>query len=186
MADLAIAAGHLYRLDISLTAKIAFFDRDGVLNKNIGYAHRPEDCQLMPGAGNALNLVAQKGFKIVVVTNQSGIARGYYDESALIRFNDHLQGMLAKDGNAPPFDHVFHCPHHPEHGIAALKTDCRCRKPQPGMILDGLALYAANPNDCFLVGDKQSDIEAANKAGIDGYLYTEGRLDDLVSRILAI
>ena len=152
--------------------KAAFFDRDGVLNVDHGYLHSPDQWEWIPGALPALHRLRALDYKIVVVTNQSGVARGYYPERAVIELHDWLIDQGA------PLDAFYYCPHGPDDG-------CDCRKPAPGMILRALADLNLDPATSFLVGDKPSDVEAARAAGVRGFLFPGGDLDAFVEWVLA-
>ena len=109
----------------------AFLDRDGVLNVDHGYAHRPEQLEWVEGAAEAVRLLNEAGYYVLVVTNQSGVARGFFDEAAVKSFHAHMQDGLSAHG--AHIDAFYYCPHHPEGTIKPLAVRCRCRKPAPGM-----------------------------------------------------
>ncbi len=160
----------------------AFFDRDGVINQDSGYVHDPADFVLVEGIAAAIRRCNDAGYLVFVVTNQSGIARGYFPEDAVVRLHAHMVDRLAAAGAR--IDAVRHCPHHPDAAVAAYRRACDCRKPEPGMILDLLAQWRADPTRSFLVGDKQTDVDAAAGAGIAGYLFDGGDVGALVRRAL--
>lgn len=141
----------------------AFLDRDGVINEDRGYVHRAEDFQLLPGVVEALQLLA-RDHVLVVVTNQSGIARGYYTEAQHHALSDHLRGLLK------PADveiaAVYHCPHHPEAALAQWRRECDCRKPGPGMLLRAAEELGLDLSASLLAGDRGSDIAAGRAAGV--------------------
>ena len=160
-----------------------FFDRDGVLNEDIGYAHRPDQLRWMPGAREAVKRANDAGLFTFVVTNQAGVARGLYDEAAIGQFHSAMQADLWAIG--AHMDGFEYCPHHPEHGRdGSAPVDCRRRKPGPGMILDLMARWTIDPARSLLIGDRESDVAAASAAGIAGYLYQSGSVDDLLARAL--
>jgi D-glycero-D-manno-heptose 1,7-bisphosphate phosphatase len=159
---------------LSATRPAAFFDRDGVLNHDRGYVHRIEEFVWIDGAREAIALLRAAGYLTVLVTNQSGIARGYYDEAALQRLHEHLQHDLAHFGTA--LDAWYFCPHLPEATVAAYRVDCPCRKPKPGMLLRAAQEHAIDLTSSLLIGDKQSDLEAAQAAGARGFLFQGGDL----------
>lgn len=136
---------------------IAFLDRDGVINVDHGYVGSPADLDLIAGVPAALTLLRDLGYKLAVVTNQSGIARGYYTEADFRRVTDHMAGLLAVHG--VELDLVLHCPHGPN-------DDCCCRKPKPGMILEGARRLGGDLSCSVLFGDKASDIAAGQAAGV--------------------
>ncbi|MEO0003721.1 MAG: hypothetical protein RLZZ22_1413 [Pseudomonadota bacterium] len=142
----------------------AFLDRDGVINRDRAYVSRWEDFEFVPGAIDAMRRLKQAGYALVVVTNQSGIARGYYSEAQYQALTAAMKQALADAGAA--VDAVYHCPHHPKGQLAELAIDCDCRKPAPGMILRAARELNLALADSVLVGDKPSDIEAARAAGV--------------------
>src|SRR5579871_4411502 len=111
----------------------AFLDRDGVINEELNYVHRVEDFHFLPGVLAACQKFVAAGYLLVVVTNQAGIARGYYDTAAFERLTEWMKARFAEAG--APLAGVYHCPHHPEGRIEALRIACDCRKPAPGLIL---------------------------------------------------
>lgn len=161
----------------------AFFDRDGVLNVDYGYVADPARLELVAGAAQAVRLCNAAGYLVLVVTNQSGVARGLYDEAAVARFHAALRIRLATEGAV--VDDFRHCPHHPTAGIGAYVRDCDCRKPKPGMILDLAHRWSVDMTRSFLVGDKPSDVAAAAAAGIPGLLFDGRDLPILVAAGLA-
>jgi D-glycero-D-manno-heptose 1,7-bisphosphate phosphatase len=161
----------------------AFLDRDGVINRDLGYVHRPDQFEWMPGAPDAIRLLNERGFRVIVVTNQSGIGRGLYDEAEFRAFMDWIGTKLAEHGAR--FDAVYYCPHHPTEARAPYRQTCDCRKPAPGLIRRAIAEHGLDPGQSFLIGDKSSDIEAAKAAGVTGHLFDGRDLLDLVRRILA-
>lgn len=146
--------------------RAVFLDRDGTLLDELGFLSRPEDLRLLPGAAEGVRLINQAGWSAVLVTNQSGIARGLFGEPELAAVHARLAEELAAHG--AHLDALFHCPHHPEQGLGALRRTCACRKPAPGLLLEaaerlGLALGAS-----WIVGDSQRDLEAGRRAGLAG------------------
>ena len=158
-----------------------FLDRDGVINVDTGYPHRIEDCKLIPGAARAIRRARDAGYMIGVVTNQGGIALGYYDEPMLKVFNDHLAGLLAEDGAV--LDAIAFCPHHPSSPDPAQRQ-CSCRKPHPGMLLKLAETYGISMKKSAMIGDRATDIEAGQAAGVRAFLFDGGNLDDLMCHVL--
>jgi D-glycero-D-manno-heptose 1,7-bisphosphate phosphatase len=159
-----------------------FLDRDGTLNHDEGYTHRPEALRWLPGAREAVRRINRAGLFAFVVSNQSGVARGYYDLDQVDRFHARMDEDLAAIGA-----HVdeFRCsPYHPEAAIEAYRRESPCRKPRPGMILDLAAAWPIDLSRSLLVGDRESDLAAAAAAGIRGHLYAGGDLDALMARLL--
>ncbi|MDD2338081.1 MAG: D-glycero-beta-D-manno-heptose 1,7-bisphosphate 7-phosphatase [Geobacteraceae bacterium] len=142
--------------------KAVFLDRDGVINVEKGYLHRVEDFEFLPGVPRALHLLKEAGFLLIVVTNQSGVARGYYSLEAVHELHRHLQDQLKPYGAA--IDGFYICPHHPEYESDDQPSDCSCRKPLPGMIVKAVSDFHIDPARSYLVGDKLSDIEAGRAA----------------------
>lgn len=160
-----------------------FFDRDGVLNEDAGYVHRPEDFRWIEGARDALRLVQDLGLLSIVVTNQSGVARGYYDQEDVDRLHQWMCDDLARDGIA--ITAFYSCPFHAEATVDRYRAiDHPDRKPNPGMILRAIADLAVDPLRALMVGDSWRDIEAARRAGIAGHLFEGGNLvDDIAVHI---
>ena len=159
-----------------------FFDRDGVLNHDDGYTHRIEDFHWTETAGQAVKSCNEAGYFVFVVTNQAGIAHGYYDESAVRRLHRHMNDILRDQGAW--IDDFRYCPHHPQGSLPAYARPCDCRKPRPGMILSLLDAWPVMTEGSVLLGDRQSDIEAAEAAGLPGVLFTGGCLQTVVEATL--
>ena len=145
---------------IDTSVKAVFLDRDGVLNEEKEYAHRLDQLQLIPGSAEALKLLQERGFKVIVTTNQAGIAYGYYTEQHIHVFHKALAERLANVGAY--IDAFYYCPHHAHKGKGVFKVDCQCRKPAPGMLLRAAQDFPIDLSQSFIVGDKWSDIEAHN------------------------
>lgn len=142
----------------------AFIDRDGVINRELGYVYRPQDFEVLAGALDGLTRLQHDGFALVVVTNQAGIARGLYTLADYARLTEHMTALLAARGIE--LTAVYHCPHHPEGRIAGFNIDCSCRKPAPGMLLRAASECGLDLTRSVLVGDKLSDIGAGRSAGV--------------------
>ena len=160
----------------------AFLDRDGVLNVNHGYVHKPGDFEWIEGAPEAVKLLNDAGYLVVVVTNQSGIGRGYYDEAAFHALCAHIDKELARAG--AHIDATYFCPNHPEAGLGPYRTLCEDRKPAPGMLRRAQAEWDIRTEQSFLIGDKPSDMQAAQAFGIPGHLFTGGNLLEFVRTLL--
>jgi rfaE bifunctional protein nucleotidyltransferase chain/domain len=144
--------------------KVAFLDRDGVINLDRAYVHKWEEFEFVPGAVDAMRRLREAGYALVVVTNQSGLARGMYSEAQYQALTVAMCAALTQAG--ADVEAVYHCPHHPKGQVAELAVECDCRKPAPGMILRAAQELGVSLADSFLVGDKPSDIEAARAAGV--------------------
>lgn len=140
-----------------------FLDRDGVINVDHGYVHKPEQVDWVPGIFELVARARAAGHAVVVVTNQAGIGRGYYSEADFHAFTAWMQAEFAARG--APIDRVYFCPDHPEHGIGPYRRDTPMRKPGPGMLLQAADELALDLPASTLVGDKESDIAAARAAG---------------------
>lgn len=144
-------------------ARAVFLDRDGTLVEPRHYPSRPEQLVLYPGLGPGLRRLQAVGYKLVVITNQSGLARGYFTEDDLDAMHAHLRAMLAREGVT--LDAIYHCPHHPDGAIPALAVRCACRKPAPGMLQRAAAEHGLDLAASWFVGDILDDVEAGNRAG---------------------
>ncbi|MBI4889277.1 MAG: HAD family hydrolase [Acidobacteria bacterium] len=149
-----------------------FLDRDGVIIEDIGYLGDPALIRFIPGAPAAIRRLNERAVKVIVVTNQAGVARGYYPESAIAAVHRRISELLAAE--SAHVDAFFYCPHHPRHGLPPYRQECACRKPQPGMILQGAAQFGADLARSVLIGDKHSDILAAHNAGTRSILVMTG------------
>lgn len=144
--------------------KAAFIDRDGVINQERAFVHKPEDFVLIDGSAEALRKLQAAGYLLVVVTNQSGIARGLYSEDDYLRLTEHMRAELLRAGVR--LDAVEYCPHLPDAPLERYRLDCDCRKPRAGMIRRAIAALNVDPQVSILVGDRNTDILAGRNAGI--------------------
>jgi D-glycero-D-manno-heptose 1,7-bisphosphate phosphatase len=158
-----------------------FFDRDGVLIVDSGYLAEAGQLVWYAGAQRALSRVAALGYRRFVVTNQSGVARGYFDEASVAAIHATMQADLPPTARIDAF---AYCPHHPDGSVARYARRCDCRKPAPGMIEHLIAAHGIDRTGSFLIGDRETDIEAATRAGIRGYLFPGGNLDAFVADVL--
>jgi D-glycero-D-manno-heptose 1,7-bisphosphate phosphatase len=144
--------------------KTIFLDRDGVINKEVGYLYKIEDFAFIQGVFKACKYFQDLGYKLIIITNQSGIARGYYSEED---FHTMTKWMI-EQFNAQNIDilDVFFCPHGPD-------STCQCRKPRPGMLLEAQDKYNIDIKNSWMIGDKEADVGAANAAGIDNTILVK-------------
>jgi len=155
----------------SASGKALFLDRDGVINVNHGYVHTPGQTDWVEGIFELCRIAQDAGYDLIVVTNQAGIARGYYSETTYLAYTQWLHGQFAERGI-----HLlatYYCPHHPEAGVGCWRLNCECRKPHPGMILAAAERYGINLAASVMVGDNVSDQRAAQAAGVGAYVMVE-------------
>ncbi len=162
----------------------AFLDRDGVLNVDRGYAHKPEDIEMIPGATAAVRLLNEADYYVFVVTNQSGVARGLYSEAEIDQVHRHIQDILRTEG--AHIDAYYYCPHHPDGSVKEFAIQCRCRKPEPGMLEQAASGWPIDLGRSFLIGDRDQDLAAAAAFNIRGIKFDAqaGSLVDLVRKEL--
>ena len=153
--------------------RAVFLDRDGVITPEPPhYAHELNQLELISKSANAIRLLNENGFLVIVASNQAGVARGYYREEDVILFNQALKENLAKEGAY--IDAIYYCPHHPEAKIERYRVECNCRKPKPGMLTRAGMELNIDLKQSFMVGDKLSDIEAEKKAGCKTIMVKTG------------
>lgn len=149
-----------------------FLDRDGVINEDTDYLHAPDNLKIFEGIGKTLTKVNRLGIPVVVVTNQSGIGRGYYTEADYLEINRMIGEKLKEDG--AHIDRFYHCPHHPTGGIGTYLQDSEDRKPKPGMLLKAAGELELDLSGSIMVGDKESDLVAGRAAGTACILVRTG------------
>lgn len=152
--------------------KAVFLDRDGTVNEEVGYLRNLADLRLIPGAGAAIKRLNDSGLKVVLVTNQSGIARGYFSESLLQEIHTRLEQMLHEEGAR--LDAIYYCPHHPSAGNSHYTKECDCRKPGTGLIDKAARDLDIDVKQSYVVGDKWSDVELGQRAGAHSVLVRTG------------
>ena len=160
----------------------AFLDRDGVLNMDLHYVHRPEQVEWIPGAIECVRRLNDLGYRVVVVTNQAGVAHGYYGEDSVHALHAWMSDQLAAHGAF--VDAFYHSPYHPEARVEKFRRTHVDRKPGSGMILRALSDLDIDKDRSFLIGDKESDILAAQSAGIPGHLFIGGNLNEFLDKCL--
>lgn len=149
-----------------------FLDRDGVVNEELwDYVKYPSEFKLLPGSARAIRLLNEEGIPAIVVSNQGGVAKGYYAEEAVKQIHQLMQEQLERV--RAHLDGIYYCPHHPE-GKGVYRQDCCCRKPSPGMLKKAASDFNLNLKECWMIGDKMTDIEAGKKAGCKTILVLTG------------
>ncbi len=144
--------------------KAIFLDRDGTINEEMGYINHADRFKVFDFVPESIRIFRKLGFKIIVVTNQSGIARGYFSESLLHEIHNKL--LVQMNDEHASIDDIFYCPHHPTEGRAPFKMDCECRKPKPGMILQAADKWQLDLTQSFMISDRYKDILFARKLNI--------------------
>jgi len=159
-------------MKLSAMRRAVFLDRDGTVNEEREYLYRVEDFVFVPGAPAAIRRLNEAGWLVVVVTNQSGVARGYYAEGDVERLHRHVSQQLAAAG--AHVDAFYFCPHHPLEGVGVYRRECDCRKGRPGMLLRAAAEHGIDLSSSYMVGDKVADVEAGEAAGCTPLLVLSG------------
>ena len=160
-----------------------FLDRDGVINVDHGYVGTRDRFDWIEGAREAVAHATKSGWRVFIVTNQSGVARGYYSEDDVRSLLTWITEECRLYGGT--IDDTRYCPYHPEARVAAYRQAHDWRKPNPGMLLDLMRKWDLAPDRCLLVGDQPTDIQAAERAGMKGYLFPGGNLLEFVKPVLA-
>lgn len=149
-----------------------FLDRDGTIIEDAEYLSDPEQVKLLPGSARGINIINKMGLKSIIVTNQSGVARGYFNESVIQHVQKKLEQLLEAEGAR--VDAMYYCPHHPTSGNPPYLKECNCRKPNTGMIDAAVEDLSIDPRHSYVIGDKAIDIELAHHAGAKGILVKTG------------
>ncbi len=160
--------------------RVVFLDRDGTINIEKNYLYRIEDFEFIPGAEKAISMLNRSGYQVVVVSNQAGVARGYYTVKDVEKLHNFIN-MRLKDYGAH-IDQFFFCPHHPEAGLGEYKIDCNCRKPKIGMFLQAEKIYQVDKNHSWMIGDNTSDIKAGQRYGIRTILVKSGYGKEVIKK----
>jgi D-glycero-D-manno-heptose 1,7-bisphosphate phosphatase len=147
-----------------MSNRALFLDRDGVVNVEVGYLHRIEDVRFVDGIFSLCRTAASLGYRLIVVTNQAGIARSFYTETDFHALMDFMRNTLRSQG--VELDAVYFCPFHPEHGVGEYKREHEDRKPGTGMLRRGAREFGVDLTESVMVGDRCSDVAAANSAGL--------------------
>lgn len=157
--------------DLNLRPAV-FLDRDGTVNVEVHYLSQPEQLELLPTIAEAIGRLNVMGIAVVVVTNQAGIARGYFPEHRLQVIHDRLRQMLATSGAR--IDGIYYCPHHPTSGLGSYKVDCDCRKPKAGMLNQAARDLRIDLSRSLMIGDRETDLQAGKNAGCQTALVLTG------------
>ena len=152
-----------------------FLDRDGTINVDKGYVHKIADFEFLPGAKEALSLLSRAGYRLVIVTNQSGVARGYYCEDDVRALHDWLRETLAREGI--DVDGIYYCPHHPEARVKAYRMKCGCRKPGLDLFYRAASELELDLNRSIAIGDKTRDLQICLHSSCAGYLLGDSEAD---------
>lgn len=161
--------------------RAVFLDRDGTIIREVGYVDKPSKVELLPRSVGAIRTLNQAGFQVVVVTNQSGVARGYFTEEMVSKVHQRLIKLLQQEG--AHLNRIYYCPHHPEEGNPPYQRDCSCRKPKPGMLLEASRELNLDLPRSFMVSDKYSDLQMAHQLGVKGILVLTGYGEEELSQV---
>ena len=159
-----------------MTSRAVFLDRDGTMARDVHYCSHPEDFELFPDTVQAIKLLNEHGFKVIVITNQSGIARGYFTEETLAKIHQKMKDELAKEGTW--VDGIYYCPHHPDDG-------CDCRKPKPRLLLQAASEHDIDLKYSFVVGDLQMDVDLGKAVGCKTILIGDTLLGEVKPDFMA-
>ena len=152
--------------------RAVFLDRDGTVNVEVHYLSQPEQLELLPTVAETIASLNANDIAVVVITNQAGIARGYFPEARLGPIHERLRQLLAEHGAT--VDGIYYCPHHPTAGLGKYHTNCDCRKPMPGMLNTAAKELSLDLSQSLMIGDRESDLEAGAKAGCQSALVRTG------------
>lgn len=158
----------------------AFLDRDGVLNVDHGYAHRADQIKWVAEAPEAVRLLNEAGYVVIVVTNQAGVARGLYEEADIRNLHAHMKDVLEAQGAR--IDAFYYCPHHPDGTVKEFALACLCRKPSPGLLEQAARDWPIDIGRSFMIGDKETDMQAAAAFKIRGIKFDAGT-DSLIALV---
>lgn len=155
-----------------MTHRAVFLDRDGTINEEMGYINHIGRFHLLPQSAQAIRLLNQYGWKVVVTTNQSGVARGYFPESLIHQVHQRMKDCLKKEGAY--LDAIYYCPHHPEVGLPPYRQKCQCRKPAPGLIEQAVRDLSLDPSRSYVIGDRGMEVEFGHRVGAKTILVLTG------------
>ncbi len=148
--------------------KCVFIDRDGTISRDVPYCSSPEQFELLPGAGKGIKELNAAGFKVILITNQSGVGRGYFSEETLNCIHEKMKTKLADEG--AHIDGIYYCPHHPD-------ENCNCRKPKPNLIIQAAGDFNIDLSQSYFIGDSAKDIEAGKAAGCSTILIINREIE---------
>ena len=160
-----------------MNKKCVFLDRDGVINHDYGYVGSKSRFIFIDGVIEALQTITKLGYDLIIVTNQSGIGRGYFTKNDFEHLMKHMCRIFSENGIK--IKSIYYCPHSPSLSSDGVSSACRCRKPSPTLILQALEKYNYDPAQCYLIGDKTSDIEAGHQAEISNLVLLTGKNENL-------
>ncbi len=163
--------------------KAIFLDRDGTINVEKDYLYKIEDFEFLPGVIDALRLLQSAGYLLIIITNQSGIARGYYKKEDFQKLNDWMLGELKKHG--VDIAKVYYCPHHPTAKIEQYRIDCECRKPKLGMFRQAVRDFNLDLDSCYTIGDKIRDCAICENTGCHGFLIADNEKPNVIDSVKA-
>lgn len=152
--------------------RAVFLDRDGTINEEVGYLSRLEELKIYENAAEAIRLMKQKGFLAVVITNQSGVARGFFSEDFIITVHNKINEYLKAHGTS--LDALYYCPHHPRYGNEHYRRECSCRKPQPGLLIKAAEDLDIDLKSSYVIGDMPRDMDIARRVGAKGVMVKTG------------
>lgn len=162
--------------------KAVFLDRDGTINIEKNYLYKIEEFEFIEGVPEAIKLLNDAGYLVIVVTNQAGIGRGYYTEKDMHRLHNHIDEELKKYG--AHIDAYYYCPHHPQYGIGEYKCECNCRKPKSGMLEKAIRDFDIDVNNSYIIGDKVWDIQAGRNIGVKGFQVITDETSGIIKELI--
>ena len=161
--------------------KAIFLDRDGTINVEKNYLHKIDEFEFIPGTVESLKLLQKAGYKLIVITNQSGIARGLYAEKEFLNLNDWMLSEIEKSGVI--VDKVYYCPHHPEAKIKEYRIDCNCRKPKLGLFEKAIDEFNLDLSGCYAIGDKIRDCSICMISECKGFLIGNNEKQEIIEQV---
>jgi D-glycero-D-manno-heptose 1,7-bisphosphate phosphatase len=152
--------------------KAVFIDRDGTISEEVGYVNHPSRFRLLPRSAEAVRLLNENGWLAILVTNQAGVARGYFAEEMIQQVHERLKAELKNEGAR--LDAIYYCAHHPSVGEPPYRSDCDCRKPKPGLIIRAVSEFNIDLAQSWMVGDRFGDVQLARNAGVNSAFVLTG------------